>query len=454
MTKMPRHPLFSGAILFVLALIPRLYVALAWTREPVWDGHYYDIGARSIAAGLGYVGVNGNPWCHYPVGYSGFLGAIYWIFGPGRHTAPIANAVLGSLLVVAVYALTWQAQANSPGVRERQRRSFVAGLLAACYPGFIAYTPLLMTESLASVLLLLAPLAALRGGRRGMVAAGILLGLGSLVRPQSILCAPALFFLAPSVSTDLKKRVAATVLSTAIAFFTVLPWTLRNCQTMDGCAWVSTNGGWNLAIGSFPRATGRFAALRPSDGCRITRGQVQQDRCWGERGWQWIAADPKRWLALMPKKLSHTFDHESFPIGYLAEADPQSWPPERKKLGRALLSYSHFGLLFLAPFAFVARPSRRRPTTLLALLFLALLLLVAIASPAHPFWPFALALLLFALIQPGEPSSQRGVLAYVAWAVLSVVAVHAVFFGEDRYHLVITPLLCIATALVGRSSSR
>ena len=30
---------FSGAV-FVAALLPRLYVALAWAREPVWDGHY------------------------------------------------------------------------------------------------------------------------------------------------------------------------------------------------------------------------------------------------------------------------------------------------------------------------------------------------------------------------------------------------------------------------------
>ena len=49
----PRDLGFSAAA-FVLALLPRLYVAIAWAREPVWDGHYYDFGARRIAAGLGY----------------------------------------------------------------------------------------------------------------------------------------------------------------------------------------------------------------------------------------------------------------------------------------------------------------------------------------------------------------------------------------------------------------
>ena len=24
----------------LIALLPRLYVAIAWSKEPVWDGHY------------------------------------------------------------------------------------------------------------------------------------------------------------------------------------------------------------------------------------------------------------------------------------------------------------------------------------------------------------------------------------------------------------------------------
>ena len=42
--------LFVSALIGLVAFLPRLYVAIAWTREPVWDGHYYDFGARRIAA--------------------------------------------------------------------------------------------------------------------------------------------------------------------------------------------------------------------------------------------------------------------------------------------------------------------------------------------------------------------------------------------------------------------
>ncbi len=38
--------------------------------------------------------------------------------------------------------------------------------------------------------------------------------------------------------------------ATATTLLVVSPWTVRNCRVMDGCAFVSTNAGWNLAIGS------------------------------------------------------------------------------------------------------------------------------------------------------------------------------------------------------------
>ena len=74
--------------LFVVALGLRLAAAFTLAAEPVWDGQYYDFGAKRIAAGFGYSDdrmIDGHavwhPWCHYPVGYSGYLAAFYKLFG-------------------------------------------------------------------------------------------------------------------------------------------------------------------------------------------------------------------------------------------------------------------------------------------------------------------------------------------------------------------------------------
>jgi hypothetical protein len=443
------NPRVTSLGVFLVALLPRLYAAIAWTREPVWDGHYYDIGARSIAEGLGYVGTSGGAWCHYPVGYSGLIGGVYALFGPGRFVGPITNAVMGALLAVLTHRLARRATS--------ERRALVAALIVALYPGLIAYTPLLMTEPAASLALLGAAVVGAAYGhrRRGIFAAALLLGLGVLIRPQSLLCAPLLALLPAGAlhrrrdgeDGDLRSRLLdlgkAASVATLVTVAVVLPWTARNCVVMDGCAFVSTNGGWNLAIGAFPRATGRFASLRGSDGCRIVTGQVQQDRCWMRLGLGWIADDPGRWLGLMDDKLGYTFDHESFPIGYLGEADPDAWPDSKKRWGRGLLSWTHRALLTMAAFGVVPPPSRRRPATLLAALTILLLAFYAAATPSHPFWPLAVALPLIALVRWRRLTPAQ---LFAAGAIGTVAITHAVFFGEDRYHMVVTPLLALLAA--------
>ena len=434
--------------LFAVALAPRLYVALAWTREPVWDGHYYDIGARSIAAGRGYVGTEGGAWCHYPVGYSAWLGFAYRIFGTGAWVGPTLNAVMGALSAVFVRELALRAVDHGS-----ERRATVAGFLVALHPGLIAYTPLLMTELTSSLVLVAAPLivACKPTSRRYAIVAGVIFGLGTLVRPQTILCAPAAIFFLPR---GFRKRTALAVagLVTATSLLVVAPWTARNCTVMDGCTFVSSNGGWNLAIGSFPRATGRFETLRGEDGCAEVTGQVQQDSCWSQRAAEWISRDPAAWVARIPSKLGFTFDHESFAVGYLAEADPRAWPEARKERARQLFSNVHRGLMVLAALAFVPRPSRRRPASILGSVAVALAAWFAVMSDDHPFWIVALAIVGMAALRFDLRSRDRA-LVYACWGVGTLLLVHAVFFGEDRYHIVITPLLCLLAASAWRDES-
>jgi len=271
------------------------------------------------------------------------------------------------------------------------------------------------------------------------------------VRPQSILCAPALGLFAcrgGALTRPVLRRAARSAVVASLAtLLVVAPWTARNCVVMDGCAFVSTNAGWNLAIGSFPRATGRFATLRGSDGCQIVTGQVQQDRCWLRLGVQWIAAEPRRWLSLVPKKLGYTFDHESFAMGYLGRADPDRWTEQRQRWGRGVLSWTHRAVLSAAAFGLLRRPSLERPASLLPVLLVALLVWFAATTPSHPFWLVAVAIVVIASLRWRALGSRGGPLAlFGAYALASLLAIHAVFFGEDRYHVVVTPWLCIFAA--------
>lgn len=463
-SRWPQDAAFT-AIAAVAALAPRLYVALAWAREPVWDGHYYDFGARRIAAGLGYsddVMIGGvarwHPWCHYPVGYSGFLAGVYKLFGDGPHAATVANAVLGALMVALVHRVSLRVM--SPW------RARAAAALCAVHPGLIVYSGLVMTELLSGVLPLAALWLALRYGHRrpvrGAILSGAVVGLAALVSPPNILIAPALgLALSHLVASRKAVRdvIARGALVTAVAFAITVPWTLRNCRVMDGCAFVSTNGGWNLAIGAFERATGRFETLRASDGCKVVTGQVQQDRCWARLGLQAIRRDPKRWIGLAPVKLDHSFNHESFAIEYLRTADPLAWPEDRRVRWRQGLTTFHRVLLSVAAFGFLGAIGRKQVrerrwkavgTEAALWLVTAALVWLAWSGDTHTFWPLALWIPVLGMLPRSGSPTPDAVGWFVAWSLLTFDVVHVVFFGEDRYHMPLAPLLCILAAAVWR----
>ena len=454
----PRGDAVFAALLFVLALAPRLYVALAWAGEPVWDGHYYDFGARRIAEGFGYsddLTIGGNlvwhPWCHYPVGYSAMLALFYRIFGAATAIAAVANALVGAALAVATWALARHALSS---VRAR-----AAGLLVALHPGLVVYAALVMSEPLAALLTLLAFLVAVElRPPRGLPIAALVLGIAALVRPQALLCAPFLVLACNARDRPPARTLALAAAACTLALLPVLPWTARNCARMDGCALVSTNAGWNLAIGAFPRATGRFETLRSSDGCREVTGQVQQDRCWLQYGLGQIAAHPGRWLALVPAKLGFTFDHESFAVEYLHEARPEAWPEPRRALGRAVTTFAHRLLLAASAFGCVAFPRLRSSRSAIVqsglLAAAAALAALAFAGDTPHFWPIALFVSIVPWLPlPGRPPMPPALLLPVALLATTLVT-HAVFFGEDRYHMVVTPVLALLAAAALRAQPR
>lgn len=459
--RLTDHDLEFSAALFLIALLPRLFVAIALTGEPVWDGHYYHLGAERIAEGFGYseeVLRDGQkvtkPWSHYPVGYSALLALFYRLFGSSffllgaeLRVGPLVGALLGALLAFVSHRLA--RHFLSP------RRARIGGLLVALHPGLIAYAGLLMTEPFAALLSLASLLAYLEVRPKVLRAlvTGALIGFATLVRPLSLCLLPALLFL--DVPRG-QSRLVSLALVTLASALVILPWTARNCRVMDGCALVSTNGGWNLAIGAITES-GRFEALTASDGCPVVTGQVQQDRCWSEVAIAKIRADKARFVRVIPKKLAQTYDHESFPIEYLREARPELWSEELRARGRESLTLFHRLLLTAATLCFVplrlqgSGPARLASVSTAS--FSLLLSLYCFWSDSQPFYLLVLWMLVSALL----PVPGRGPLSPVEralWVLISLTTLtFAVFFGEDRYHFVLTPVFALLAAGALRSQA-
>jgi hypothetical protein len=434
--------------LFGLALGVRLLVAaFAASRfPPADDGTFYHAVALRIARGLGYTWA----WpdgavtyaAHYPVGYPALLGGAYALLGAAPGCAMLLQAVLGALLVLAVHACARRFTSLA--------RARLAALLVACDPTLVLYTAALMTEAVAAALVLLLVSYALwargrAGGWRLPLALG---GAGLLlIRPQLLPWLPLLGAVAASSATVASRasavwralRGGSEVLLLSVLL--CLPWTLRNCAKMDGCVFVSANGGWNLLIGTLPEGDGSFAPIAgetvPPE-CRSVFGEAGKDRCFGQAGLARIRREPWAWLRLAPRKLSQLFNHSAVASSYLATSNP-GLVTERVRSRIATVETLYGRLLLLGASLGLLRAARGAWGRGLSL--------AAAAFTLSP-WGYVAELCVLGRLLAECPSPGRRPLPFLAAGLLGLsVLTHILFFGAARYALLWVPWLPLLAVL-------
>jgi 4-amino-4-deoxy-L-arabinose transferase-like glycosyltransferase len=431
-----RDALLVAAIALGLRLVVVLWAA--GTIPPAADGQYYHRIAARIAEGQGYTWL----WpdgavtyaAHYPVGYPALVAVGYAVFGTKPVVAMILNALVGAAGAVAVWSLVRRASTRP--------LALAAGIAAAVHPALLPYTAALMTEGVTASLLVVATAfaAAARGSPRArtlLVATGLVMGLATLVRPQSIVFAPLLGWLAIPRERLFSQRVGAAAIATALALGVCAPWTIRNCARMENCALVSVNGGWNLAIGT-QTDTGGWHEIAVPEACKTVFQEAAKDDCFGREALHAIAREPIAWLRRAPAKLRVTFDYFGAAPWYLHEANPDRFPYRAKVALGAIETVASRALLVAAIVAMALR-ARRKPARLVGLAIAGVGVTGCVLVPGVIGY-FALGVLICAR---GPTELARGpVVVPVSAAVIFATALtHAVFFGAGRYGLVVVPFV-------------
>ncbi|HMJ11247.1 MAG TPA: hypothetical protein VK524_07550, partial [Polyangiaceae bacterium] len=260
-------------------------------------------------------------------------------------------------------------------------------------------------------------------------------GLTALVRPQCLVLAPLLGVMAAPAASRTRWLYAMGILGLALLVCT--PWTLRNCERMGRCVFVSANGGWNLLIGTAAEGRGTWVPLERigvPPACRNEFREAFKDQCFGQAAVERIGEAPGQWLALVPDKLSATFDYSGAPGWYLHAANPRAVTYRIKVWLGAFETLVERVLLALALGALALRGGKYATLRAVIAAASALSLLAPIA------WPAYLALPVLALLL-GRRLLDDPAALLASGTVLATAAAHVVFFGAGRYSLVCFPMV-------------
>lgn len=454
----PRRAMWA---VFLCALLARL--AMCWWGAgrvpPTADGSFYHVVAQRIAAGQGYTWL----WpdgavtyaAHYPVGYPAMVGVAYRALGVQPAWAMVENALLGALGTAAACHLAWHLMRQVRGGQGVTRSVVWAWRIVAVLligsPTLLLYTPALMTESCVGAVMSAATLLVFwskeRGNSRGLwllAAAGALLAWACLLRPQSVLMAPVLGLLS---AVALRRRLVHGLLLTALTVGLVTPWTLRNCERLERCVFVSANGGWNLLIGTFAEGHGGWVAVdgeRVPVECREVFSEAGKDACFAEAGRRRIAAAPRDWVRLIPHKLRNTLDFAAAGTEHLAASGAVS--SELKPRLQSMEYLWQRGLLALGLLGAWAGWTRLSPAWSAPTRIFRNVLLAASACTIPSSWSW-IAWCALALLVLLDSSLRTHVASGACLGVLaSTLLIHSVFFGAGRYSI---PLWYAMAPLVG-----
>ncbi|MBN1913980.1 MAG: glycosyltransferase family 39 protein [Candidatus Omnitrophica bacterium] len=233
--------------IFILALLPRLFIAFSSQRVPAYDSVSYDSRAMFLVTGEGF----GTTSAKDPF-YSIFLAGIYYLFGHSYLAVRFIQAVLGALTCVFIFLIAKKVC--------NIKIALAAGILASANPAFIKSGEYVLTENLFAFLLVTA-IFFLTGYMRGrrqkdLIFAGLFIGIAALTRSVLILF-PAFLSLIFTREFKDKRGIGKNI----YAFFTLLlffvipiaPWTARNWHVHHKFVPISTSTGLGLYSSYLPK---------------------------------------------------------------------------------------------------------------------------------------------------------------------------------------------------------
>lgn len=253
-----------------LAFLIRVVWDLLIRVVPISDGISYDLLARNLANGSGYLFSPGAFSAHWPIGTAFVYSLLYRMFGVKYVPIVVLNLVISLATIWMTMRLAQRWFSRDVAI--------CSGFILALWPNQIEFGTVLASELLFSFFLM-SWLAVEEFLRANFVIRGLMLGsIGAAVcyvRPTGLLV-PAIVCgveLIRGSRPMVPRVIAKTVVVYIVMLALIAPWSVRNYRVFGRFVLISTNGGENLWQGNNPLGDGEtqtknFPPRKPNEAIR------------------------------------------------------------------------------------------------------------------------------------------------------------------------------------------
>ena len=313
LAALPADPRGFVLLLSLATFAIRAAWVLAVQTPPTSDfREYMDLGDHLCRTGT--FGLEG-PSAYRPVGYPALLAVLSCAGLPVPLAGGLVNALLAGLSVWPLFALAQ----NFAG----DRAARMATVLFALWPSQILGASLLATETPTSFLTLWLTWTLWHAWNharpwRWLVLAGVLLALTTYVRAQTLGLGALLVAMA-ALHPERLRRVPQMVAVLGVALTLLVPWGLRNERVLGVFTLSTTNGGPALVYGAFDGAFARETTLPftvPGD------TELARNAHGYALSLQWFRAHPVGTVALVPFKWKYVFGDDIDEAGWAVLGTP------------------------------------------------------------------------------------------------------------------------------------
>lgn len=260
--KTPTTMRMSYALTALLMLGIVIRLSAGWFRplDLILDSDGYLAHAEMLKDGEGFAGPSTHrPTAFRPPAYPIALAGLRWLGMSPQVSVMLIHQLSSIAIILCVWRLCQQLELTGLA-------SLLATAITAFDPLLVRYSILPMTEVPAAAMLI-AAIVALKAAEQPhqtsagtvnsfRILAGVLFGLGSLVRPVLLVsCALLVFWrllLKGKSSSPVRHGVTVTILPMVAAVVAISPWIVRNAVQFGKIIPATTHGGYTLALGNNP----------------------------------------------------------------------------------------------------------------------------------------------------------------------------------------------------------